>query len=277
MIVSCDELDGAPENIPIIFEENYVDSYQLNNSTGHLSSSSSSSSFTSEKINNSNNSLTTSSARTNILKRSIRNNYNSKNLFRRNSTENPNNEIAKDDRSTASESNSVNSQPNLTASNKQLHKKLKKKTGHSGDLLDQSSSNKAITLVSYKKVNDYFNDQVCIVKSSEPQTIASRSSFKTQANSNSYYSSSSSSTPTTTNDYSSNIQSKLSIIKADLAARSSLSSSSSNSSSLSNPNTNLNFPNKGNIVLLIYIIITFLRLRLPAFSVHLLKMFPIFK
>ncbi len=258
LIVSCDELDGTPENIPIIFEENYVDSYQLNNSNSHMSSSSSSSSFTSDHINNQNNSgsapsmNTSSNTRTNILKRSIRNNYNSKNIFRRNSSDNnPNNsnEIIKDERSTASEnsnSNSTHSQSSLSASNKQLHKKLRKKTGNSGDSLDQSGSNKAITLVSYKKVNDYFNDQISITKSSEPQAIASSSTGKNQMSTSAYYPSSVSGTPTSSD----NIQSKLSIIKADLAARSSLSSSSSTSSSLSNSNANPNFPNKGRMCFL---------------------------
>jgi len=215
-----------------------------------MSSSSSSSSFTSDQVNNQNNSAsapsmnTSSSTRANILKRSIRNNYNSKNLFRRNSSDNPNNEITKDERSTASENsntNSTHSQSSLTASNKQLHKKLRKKTGNSGDSLDQSGSNKAITLVSYKKVNDYFNDQISIVKTSESRNIPSSSTGKNQMSASTYYSSSSSGTPTTSD----NIQSKLSIIKADLAARSSLSSSSSTSSSLSNSNANPNFPNKG--------------------------------
>ena len=266
--MSCDDLDGIPENMPIIFEENYVDLYQLNNSNSHLSSSSSSSSFTSDQMinsnninsNGSNNTNTTSMAsatRTSILKRSIRNNYNSKNLIRRNSSDNPNSEdiIPRDElQSSVSEnsnSNSTNSQSSLTASSKNLHRKLKKKTGASGDSLDHhTETNKAITLVSYRKTNDYFNDQVTIGKPSELSASAATAMTKSSVStSSSIYANIS------TPDNSNNIQSKLSIIKADLAARSSLSSSSSTSSSISNTNQNTisnlnpsassNYPNKG--------------------------------
>ena len=199
LVIACDDLDGIPENIPIIFEDTYV---PLN----LLSSSSSSSSFTNDQSLSKYN-------RNDIARTSLKiaksyagemNSFNPKKIQR-----DYNSSVS----SSTENSTSSNHSQKLSQESKQLQKKLKKKLNN-GDSFDIADRNKSITLVSYKKVNDYFNnDQVTI---STGLDTPSKSSLNSTINS----------------ENSTNVRSKLSLIKADLANRSSLSSSSSTSSNL---------------------------------------------
>jgi hypothetical protein len=145
------------------------------------------------------------------------------------------------------------------SSSKHLHhKKTKKKTAStSADFLDTSGSTKAITLVTYKKTNDFFNnDQVSIYASGSGtmSEVSSRVSTPiVESRCQHFQMGQTTAITTSTGDNLLNIQSKLSIIKADLVARSmsvsssssSTSSSNSNTNSNANSNANSNHPNKG--------------------------------
>jgi hypothetical protein len=97
-----------------------------------------------------------------------------------------------------------------------LQKKLKKKLINSGDSFVENYdlSKKSITLVAYRKTDDYFNDRVVIStnSSSSSTTMGSEQSDTTSIS----------------NDH----QSKLSLIKADLAAKISLAPVSNKESSI---------------------------------------------
>ena len=199
LIVACDELDGTSENIPIIFEDNYVSSTEYsansnnNNASSPISSNSSvfSSSDSMPKKNGYSNAVF---MRANSLRSSV---------------------SSKQDRKGSVSSNemSVNSaNQSLSESSKQLHKKLKKKVIN-GDVIT-SERKKAVQLVSYRKVNDYFNDQVSLTNSS---TLASSSTDIENANSGSSTSVGSGGNASFCESQQTSVQSKLSQIRADLS------------------------------------------------------------
>jgi hypothetical protein len=201
LIVSCDDLDGLAENMPIIFEDNYV-SYPTHAHQNGFSFS-----------------------RGSLMKKSNRSySINSNNFgdHHKHSVERQ-----------SSSSNETAYHGNLLDSNKQLHKRMKKKLVNF-DSIDSIGTNKAITLVSYKKMNDHFHDQV---------SISQQSSIEENVVTRSIQSPTPSSTTTTgygsvtTSNSELNTQSKLSMIKAELTKSLSSSSSSSPSASIKQTST----------------------------------------
>jgi hypothetical protein len=274
LIISCDDLDGLPESIPIIFEENYLP-LSLYGST-----SSSMSSQLSALANNNNNSgeqqsititnlnITNSAYKDTgsvYTKQPMRSQLNSINFSeassRSNSTSSKKN-LSRQELN--SESGSSLNENSISSSSKNLHKKLKKKLTH-GDLIESiDKTNKSITLVSYRKVNDELSsDQTSLINSST-NSIKSTSTTTSATNiSDINNQDNNSSTSTTTTNNGKDTQSKLLLIKADLAnanksalstpytsaasTATALSSSSSTSTSnnKNNSNNNISNSNKG--------------------------------
>ena len=156
LIISCDDLDGLPESIPIIFEENYLP-------LGfHASTSSSMSSQLSASTNNNNNSgeqqsmtitnlnLTNSAykdAGIVFTKQPMRSQLNSINFSEASSRSNSTSSKKNSSRQELnSESGSSLNENSISSSSKNLHKKLKKKLTH-GDLIE--TINKQINTTSF--------------------------------------------------------------------------------------------------------------------------------
>ncbi len=108
LTISCDDIDGLPEQIPIIFEENY---FTFNDCCK----------FSNTKI--------------------------------------PNDYIESTSK-IISESESIQSDSSTHSINKNINKRLKKKIHSSIDILSESNHKQPITLVSYKKNNDDFADNI---------------------------------------------------------------------------------------------------------------------
>lgn len=181
-------MDGTAENIPIIFEDNYVSNTELSNVSSSPISSNSSVFSSSDSM-----------AKKNII-------FNRANSLRSSITSK---------QRKGSVSSNENSAPNqLSESSKQLHKKLKKKIIN-GDVITNDRK-KSVQLVSYRKVNDYFNDQVSMGAAASSCNTDSEnvnsggSSTSVGSGNNSFYDSQS---------QQSSIQSKLNMIKADLSTR----------------------------------------------------------
>jgi hypothetical protein len=240
LIISCDDLDGLPESIPIIFEENYLPLSLYGSTSSSLASQLSA--FT----NNNNNSgeqqsititnlnLTNSAykdAGVVYTKQPMRSQLNSinfsENSSRSNSTSSKKN-LSRQELN--SESGSSLNENSISSSSKNLHKKLKKKLTH-GDLIESiDKTNKSITLVSYRKVNDELgSDQTSLINSST-NSIKSTSTTTSATNiSDINNQDNNSSTSTTTTNNGKDTQSKLLLIKADLA--------NANKSAISTPYT----------------------------------------
>lgn len=179
LAVSCDELDGLPDQLPIVFEENYVlnsaPKLDHQNSTGGIST-------------NSNHTDKFFSTYSQFSVRSRGSGKNSQSSSTENSTTNAHSDA-----------------PGLNSS-KKLHKKLKKKLLSTGDVfLDSNTSKRAITLVSYKKTAT--DDQLNLHGSSGSGSIATE-----QIDLNSSLNSSMMSRANSVNSH----HKKLSQIKADL-------------------------------------------------------------
>jgi len=234
LIAACDELDGTPENIPIIFEDNYVSCIEYANTNASSSSpvSSNSSVFSSsDSMTKKNGQNNTVFMRANSLRSSVSSKQGRKG-------------------SVSSNEMSVNSaNQSLSESSKQLHKKLRKKVIN-GDVITNDRK-KAVQLVSYRKVNDYFNDQVSLTNSS---TLASSNTDIENVNSGGSSTSVGSGGNTSLcESQQTSVQSKLSQIRADLSTRVltppgshrniHLVNSNNNSNSNSNNNSNSNSNN----------------------------------
>lgn len=124
LIISCDDLDGLPENMPIIFEENYIPHATSTNGNSFYNAFSEKqhqilnvNSMLKRAINNNTNNSSNSSSRSN-----------STNSFQnpaRKTSLSSSNEISTENSSSGTGKNSFNGRP-LTETNKKLHKKLKK-------------------------------------------------------------------------------------------------------------------------------------------------------
>lgn len=204
MIVCCDDLDGLPENMPIIFEENYV---ALNSNVSHGKhsinpfanhSSSKSSNFILSLLNNSNSRNAAASINAVNAINSRSDSFNSKKSVKSN---------RKGSQSSSTENSTASSNSNITvdlsSADKKLHRRLKKKLVNSGDsFVENYETAKSITLVAYRKTDDYFNDKVTISTSSASSSTTATSPTENFDNS-----------ITNLNK----TQTKLSLIKADLA------------------------------------------------------------
>jgi hypothetical protein len=133
LIIACDELDGASDNIPIIFEEVYVNN---NENGGTVKSSISTSSL--QVLND----LKTPFNR--------RNSLGSFSKLRKTTSSGKNSPIEPESKSVTTASSI-----NLPVNSHILHKKLKKKADKKDSISNLTCDNakSSITLVSYKKVN----------------------------------------------------------------------------------------------------------------------------
>lgn len=183
LIVSCDDLDGVPETIPVIFEDNYVTSVSNCSPSLSVSSNQSSTESISRKdkkfdkhtfLRSFNSSLKNNSGKQSLSNKEL--NQNRKSSF-------------------SSNENSTNSL-HLPDSSKQLHRKLRKKLSNNGDCIDQNEGNSTIQLVSYRKVNNEIEGK----KNSNGEESISKTSSETPS-------------------FGTTTQSKLSLIKAELSSR----------------------------------------------------------
>ena len=199
LVVSCDELDGLPENIPVIFEDNYVLSPQGSLANYSPSSSTSSNLSSSDSF--------TKQSKMSVFQRS----FNSKSKSDASNKEKEfasNKELDQQQRAVSisiSSNEYSSSSLQMSDSNKQLHKKLKKKVH--GDSFDQIEKNKSIQLVSYRKVNTDFELEFMSTATSSSTSEGSTSSVGTE------------STTLTATTTTTTVQSKLNKIKAELASR----------------------------------------------------------
>jgi trimeric autotransporter adhesin len=219
LIISCDDLDGSPENIPIIFEDNYVSSNNEQQQYSPLSSNS--------FIFSSNDSVARKNSTSLMFMR--QNSLRSSTASKQRKSSFSSNEM-----SMTSAQHQQQQQQHLSDSSNKLHKRLKKKIIN-GDVITNDKK-KAVQLVSYRKVNDYFNDQVSVNTGS---TVASTTNTDSGGSSNSVGSGNS-----FLDSQQNSVQSKLNKIKADLSTRvltppgshrnisSSISNNNSNNSSL---------------------------------------------
>ena len=156
--VSCNDLDGIPDSIPIIFEDNYVSNFSP--SSSNSSNLSSNESITKrDKSNyfyfkaffaNFKHFFHSESLDKNPFLRSFNSSIKSNSTTGKQAMSK---ELSQNRKSSVSSNETSTNSLQLSDSSRQLHRKLRKKISSYGDSTDHSEENKSIQLVSYRKVN----------------------------------------------------------------------------------------------------------------------------